>query len=145
MVQVTSGESPVSEGKSERSNPGITTRPSPRPVSDTVDRLIATVAAMGLTLFDVIDHSGGAAAVGLALRETRLVIFGNPVGGTPVMVASPLAALDLPLRVVVWDDEGQTRVSYTSPEALAIRYGLGADLVRNLRVVDAVTDAVVEP
>jgi len=128
----------------ERS-PDITTKTSSRSVSNTVDRLIATVAARGMTLFAVIDHSGDAAAVGLRLRETRLVIFGNPVGGTPVMVASPLAALDLPLRVLIWDDHGQTTVSSTSPEAFAVRYGLTSDLVANLRAIDSVTDAVVAP
>ena len=133
------------DGEPGWSNPEITTRTSARPVSETVERLVAIVAARGLTLFAVIDHSGGAAAVGLTLRETRVVIFGNPIGGTPVMVASPLAALDLPLRVLVWDDEGQTRVSYTSPEALAARYGLSSDMVGNLRAVDTVTDAAVAP
>lgn len=128
----------------ERS-PDITTKTSTRSVSDTVDRLIATIAAEGMTLFALIDHSGGAAAVGLRLRETRLVIFGNPVGGTPVMDASPLAALDLPLRVLVWDDHGQTSVSYTSPEALAVRYGLTSELMANLRAIDSVMDAVVAP
>jgi uncharacterized protein (DUF302 family) len=73
------------------------------------------------------------------------VIFGNPVGGTPVMVASPLSALDLPLKVLVWSDEGQTKVSYVSPDALAVRHHLTAEVVANLRGIDALTDALVAP
>ncbi len=73
----------------------------------------------GLTLFAIVDHnSGGAREVGLELRDTKLVIFGSPVAGTPVMVAAPLAALDLPLKVLIWNNEGHTQVSYTSVDAL---------------------------
>jgi uncharacterized protein (DUF302 family) len=71
------------------------------------------------------------------------VIFGSPAAGTPVMVAAPLAALDLPLKVLVWDDDGQTTVSYYSPDALAARHHLGADLAANLAAVNALTDALI--
>ena len=125
--------------------PGVTTKWSPRSVSETVDRLTSTIMARGLTLFAMIDHSGAAESVGLPLRGTKLIIFGSPASGTPVMVVSPLAALDLPLKVLVWDDDGQTRVSYTSPQTLAVRYRLGADLAANLHGIDAITDAVVAP
>jgi uncharacterized protein (DUF302 family) len=92
----------------------------------------------------VIDHSGEARAAGLELRDTKVVIFGNPAAGTPVMAAAPLAALDLPLKVLVWDDGGQTRLSYTGPDELAARYGLSGELASRLAAIDTVTDAVKE-
>jgi uncharacterized protein (DUF302 family) len=96
-----------------------------------------------LKLFAVIDHSGEARHAGLELRDTMVVLFGGPAAGTPVMVASPLAALDLPLKVLVWDDEGQTKVSYLDPAALAARYGLGPDYAGRLAGIHAITDALV--
>ncbi len=103
---------------------GITTKLSPGSVEDAVTRLSALIAAKGLKRFAVIDHSGEAEASGLELRETKVVVFGSPVAGTPVMEAAPLAALDLPLKVLVWADGDQTKLSYLSPRALAARYGL---------------------
>jgi uncharacterized protein (DUF302 family) len=97
-----------------------------------------------LKLFAVIDHSGEARHAGLELRDTMVVLFGSPAAGTPVMVASPLAALDLPLKVLVWDDEGQTKVSYIDPAALAARYGLAPELAGRLAGIHAITDALVE-
>jgi uncharacterized protein (DUF302 family) len=120
------------------------TKLSPWSVVDTVSRLQAVVAARGMKVFAVVDHSGEANAVGLELRETKLVIFGSPKAGTPVMVAAPLAALDLPLKVLVWADDSQTKVSYTAPRALATRYGLGEELAGRLAGIDAVTDAVID-
>ncbi len=96
-----------------------------------------------MKLFAVIDQSAEASKAGLLLRETTLVIFGSPRAGTPVMAAVPLAALDLPLKIVVWSDEGQTKVSYTSPAALAARYRLPSELAGNLAAVNALTDALV--
>lgn len=123
---------------------GITTKLSPRSVEETVGRLSEVVAAKGLKVFAVIDHSGEAARVGLELRETRVVIFGSPEAGTPVMAAAPLAALDLPLKALVWADRGQTKVSYASPAALAARYDLSEELAARLAGIDALTDAAVE-
>jgi uncharacterized protein (DUF302 family) len=100
-------------------------------------------AAKGLKVFAVIDHSGEAAAHGLELRDTKVVLFGSPVAGTPVMQAAPLAALDLPLKVLVWDEDGQTRVSYTAPSELAARYGLRDELAARLAGIDGLTDALV--
>jgi uncharacterized protein (DUF302 family) len=91
----------------------------------------------------VIDHSGEAEHAGLELRETKVVIFGAPAAGTPVMQAVPVAALDLPLKVLVWDDEGQTKLTYTSPAALAARYGLSDELAARLAAIDPLTDAVI--
>jgi uncharacterized protein (DUF302 family) len=121
---------------------GIVTKLSLLPVAGTVAKLTGMISARGIKLFAVIDQSAEARQAGLSLRETTLVIFGSPVAGTPVMAASPLAALDLPLKVLVWDDDGQTKVSYYSPDALAARYHLGADLAGNLAAVNALTDAL---
>jgi uncharacterized protein (DUF302 family) len=121
----------------------IVTKLSPRSVADTVAKLTGMISAKGMKLFAVIDQSAEARQVGLSLRETTLVIFGSPVAGTPVMAAAPLAALDLPLKVLVWDDEGQTRVSYYAPATLAARHHLGPELAGNLAGIDALTDALV--
>ncbi len=113
-------------------------------MADTVARLSAIVAAKGLKLLAVIDHSGEAEAVGLKLRDTKVVIFGSPEAGTPVMQAAPLTALDLPLKALVWLDEHQTKLSYTTPSALAIRYDLSEELGHRLAGIDAITDAVID-
>ena len=124
---------------------GIVTKLSPRSVPETVARLTGMLAAKEITVFAVIDQTAAARAVGLELRATTLVIFGNPAGGTPVMAAVPLAALDLPLKVLVWDDAGQAKVSYYAPATLAARHHLGPDLAAKLAVVDPLTDALVTP
>jgi uncharacterized protein (DUF302 family) len=117
---------------------------SPRSVTETVARLESLVAAKGMKLFAVINHSGEARDAGLELRETLLVVFGSPSAGTPVMEAAPLAALDLPLKVLVFDDNGQTKVTYTEPHALAARYGLNEELAKRLAGIDGLTDALVD-
>jgi len=122
---------------------GVVTKLSPRSVADTTTRMTDILAAKGVKLFTVIDQSAEARQVGLQLRDTTLVIFGNPQAGTPVMAASPMAALDLPLKVLVWDDGGQTKVSYYAPAELAARHGLGPDLEKNLAAIDSLTDALV--
>jgi|SRR5689334_10488671 len=122
---------------------GIVTKLSPRSVAETVSEFTGMISAKGIRLFAVIDQAAEARQDGLSLRETTLVIFGSPAAGTPVMEASPLAALDLPLKVLVWDDDGQTKVTYYSPAALAARYHLGAELAGNLAAIDALTDALV--
>jgi uncharacterized protein (DUF302 family) len=123
--------------------PGIVTKVSPRSVADTVSRLTHLCAEKGLRVFDVIDQRAAAKDVGLDLRETTLVLFGSPAAGTPVMVAAPLSALDLPLKVLVWDNDGQTNVTYTSPDALAARYDLSPDLSARLAGINPLTDALV--
>jgi uncharacterized protein (DUF302 family) len=122
----------------------IITKSSPRSVPETVQRMSELTSAKGLKLFTVIDHSGEAAAHGIDLRDTKVVVFGSPVAGTPVMQAAPLAALDLPLKVLVWDDDGHTRVSYTAPAELGARYGLNDELVGRLAGIDGLTDALIE-
>jgi uncharacterized protein (DUF302 family) len=123
----------------------ITTKVSPRPVPATVSRLTGILSAKGLRVFAVIDQAAEAGQAGLELRETVLVLFGNPAAGTPVMAAAPLAALDLPLKVLIWDDDGQTKVTYYGPAALAARYDLSPDLAANLAAIDPLTDALVAP
>ena len=134
---------PMATTESAQSSPDVITKPSPRSVAETVSRLTEILGTRGLKLFAVIDQRAEARQVGLELRETVLVIFGNPVQGTPAMVAAPLAALDLPLKVVVWADEAQTMVSYLAPEALAARYGLSPDLAHRLAGINTLTDALV--
>jgi uncharacterized protein (DUF302 family) len=124
---------------------GIITKSSPRTVGETVRRLEGLLAAKKITLFAVIDHSGAAKDNGLELRDTKVVIFGSPEAGTPVMQAAPLAALDLPLKVLIWADGQQTKVSYTAPMALAARYGLSDALGERLAATEALTDALVAP
>ena len=125
--------------------PGVVTKLSPRPVGDTVARLTDMLAAKGVKLFDTIDQRAAAREVGLDLRETVLMIFGNPAAGTPVMMAAPLSALDLPLKVLIWDDAGVTKVTYYGPAALSARYDLNADLTAKLAAIDPLTDALVAP
>jgi uncharacterized protein (DUF302 family) len=121
----------------------LTTKLSPHSVQDTVTSLCEIVSAKGLKVFAVIDHSGEARLVGLELRETKVVIFGSPQAGTPVMAAAPLAALDLPLKALVWADGEQTKISYTSPAALASRYQLSDELGARLAGIDGLTDAAI--
>jgi uncharacterized protein (DUF302 family) len=121
----------------------ITAKQSPWSVAETVERLESTIAAKGLKLFAVIDHSGEAEAHSLTLRDTKVVIFGSPQAGTAVMRARPLAALDLPLKVLVWDDDGDTLLTYTAPAELASRYGLDDELSARLAGIDPLTDAAV--
>ena len=135
---------PDSTSTADRSTDAtVTTKLSPRSVTDTIARLESVLTEKGLKLFAVVDHSGEARAVGLDLRDTKVVIFGSPQAGTPVMQAVPLAAIDLPLKVLVWADGDQTKVSYTAPRALAARYGLSDELSSRLAGIDAITDAVV--
>ena len=123
--------------------PDVTTKLSHLSVADTTSRLTGMITAKGMKLFGVIDQAAEARQVGLTLRETVLVIFGSPVAGTPVMAASPLSALDLPLKVLIWSDEGQTKVSYYALAALAARHQLPPELAGNLAGINGLTDALV--
>ena len=122
---------------------GIITKSTVGSVVDTVAALIEAVQERGMTVFATVDHSAEAQRHGLELRDTTVVIFGSPVAGTPVMQASPLAALDLPLRVLVWDDDGRTRISYTDPDVLATRHNLSDDLASRLAGIGPLTDGLV--
>ena len=119
------------------------TKASPGSVEETVARLADLVAARGMQVFAVVDHSGEAARVGLELRDTKVILFGSPAAGTPVMAAVPVSALELPLKVLVWDDDGQTKVTYTAPETLAERFGLPLELAGRLAGIGPLTDDLV--
>lgn len=123
-------------------HPEYTTKDSPWPVAETVHRLTSAMAERGITIFDTIDQRAAAESAGMALRETVLIVYGNPAAGTPVMDAAPMAALDLPLKLLVWDDNGRTRVSYPTPAVLAARYSLPEALARPLAGVEHLTDVV---
>ncbi|MBV9336770.1 MAG: DUF302 domain-containing protein [Solirubrobacterales bacterium] len=110
-------------------------------VGECVARLRATLEAKGLIVFAEFDHSGEARADGLELRDTRVVVFGNPRSGTPVMQEVPLAALDLPLKLLIYDDDGATTLAYLRPEALRERYGIPAALSAPLAGIDAIAEA----
>jgi uncharacterized protein (DUF302 family) len=121
---------------------GIVTKASPYSVEETLERLEALLREKGLAVFARVDHSGEAARVGLTMPPAQLVIFGSPRAGTPLMVASPLLALDLPLKALVWQDgAGQVQVSYNSTAYLASRHAIPADLVGNIAGIDALIAA----
>ena len=130
--------------RTEVGDAAVVTKLSPWSMADTLARLSAVVAARGMEVFAVIDHSGEARDVGLDLRDAKLVIFGSPSAATPVIEAEPLAALDLPLRVVVWEDGYQTLVSYPAPAAVARRYGLDGELADAHASIDALISAVID-
>lgn len=121
----------------------VITKLVPHSVEETLRKLKGLLDAMGLKLFAVIDQRAEARAVGLKLRATTLVIFGSPASGTPVMESEPLAALDLPLKVLIWSDGDQTKVSYVTPAALATRYHLSRELATNLTGIESLTSALV--
>ena len=132
-------EAPVDKGE------GIVTIASHHSVDETVEKLKGILQAKGVMIFAVVDHSGEAAKVGLAMPPTKLVIFGNPKAGTPLMLASPSTAIDLPLKILVAQDaQGKVWVSYNSPEYLAARHGLPKDLLPNIAVVGALAEKAAE-
>lgn len=122
--------------------PGIASIPSPYPVDETLSRLQDTIASKGLTLFAHVDHTAGAREVGLQMPPAHVLIFGHAKAGTPLMLASPLLALDLPLRVLVSEeDEGKVWVSYRTPEALLAHHPIPPELVRNVSGVEPLIKA----
>jgi uncharacterized protein (DUF302 family) len=125
---------------------GIVTLASPVSVAETLARLKAAIDAHGLTLFASIDHHGEAERAGLTMQEAHVVIFGSPRAGTPLMVASPLIALELPLRALVWQDQaGQVWVSYTDSVYLAERYGVPGDLAKNIAGIGPLIQGAMQP
>jgi uncharacterized protein (DUF302 family) len=118
------------------------TKDLPGTVDDAVSRLRALLQDRGVTVFAVIDQAAAAREVGLELRPTVLVVFGNPAAGTPVMAAAPEAALDLPLKVLIWDDGGRTRLAYYDPVLLAESQGVPHEVAAPLAAIDRLTDAL---
>jgi len=124
---------------------GIVKIPSHHSVDETVDKLKTILKSKGVTLFALVDHSGEAEKVGLKMPPTKLLIFGNPKGGTPLMLAAPSAAIDLPLKILIAEDaEGDVWISYNSPDYLKERHGLPPDLAPNIAVVQALAAAAGE-
>jgi uncharacterized protein (DUF302 family)/uncharacterized membrane protein YidH (DUF202 family) len=116
---------------------GIIDKPSNHTVDQTVDRLKNILQTKGIMLFALVDHSGEAEKVGMKMHPTKLLIFGNPKAGTPLMLAAPSIAIDLPLKILVWEDgQGKVWVSYNSPDYLKERHSLSQDLLQNIAVVE---------
>ena len=116
---------------------GIVKIPSRHSFDQTVDRLAATLRSRGVTLFALVDHSGEAEKVGLKMPPTKLLIFGNPKGGTPLMLAAPSVAIDLPLKILIAEDSrGKVWISYNSSEYLKARHDLPQNLLPNIAVVE---------
>jgi uncharacterized protein (DUF302 family) len=124
---------------------GIVDTPSSHSVEQTVDRLKNILQAKGISLFALVHHSGEAEKVGLKMRPTKLLIFGNPKGGTPVMLATPSVAIDLPLKILVWEDaEGKAWASYNSAEYLQQRHNIPDALLPNISGVRAIVEEAVQ-
>jgi uncharacterized protein (DUF302 family)/uncharacterized membrane protein YidH (DUF202 family) len=119
------------------SDNGIVNAPSRHSVDQTVEKLEAMLRAKGVALFALVDHSGEAAKVGMKMRPTKLLVFGNPKAGTPLMLAAPSSAIDLPLKILVWEDgESKVWISYNSPQFLQKRHGIPPELIPNIAVVE---------
>ena len=131
---------------SAQSSAGVITKPSDESVAETVDRLKRVIEDRGFTVFRVIDHSGTAERVGLQMPDSKLVMFGKPTVGAAVMLAAPLAGLDLPLRVLVWEDgNGAVSVSYNSPVFLAERYQIEGAQRAPFDAVASIVEAALGP
>jgi uncharacterized protein (DUF302 family) len=124
---------------------GVVTRPTTGTVAEAIERLLALLKARGVKVFAVIDHSGEADRVGQQLADTKLVLFGNPSAGTALMQTAPLVALDLPLKILIWERDDQAFLSYNDPSHLAERYGLPTEQAAVLSTVDALAHAIGQP
>jgi uncharacterized protein (DUF302 family) len=124
---------------------GIIDLPSPYTVPETLARLQTILKEKGVNVSALVDHSGEAAKAGLEMPPTQLLIFGNPKGGTPLMVAAPSTAIDLPLKALAWQDaQGKVWLSYNSPEYLQLRHGFPAELLKNISGIGALIHKAVE-
>ena len=124
---------------------GVVSKPCNHSVDETLQKLKELLQAKGVTLFAVIDHSGEAEKVGMKMRPTKLAIFGNPKAGTPLMLAAPSMAIDLPLKILIWeDDAGKVWASYNSAEYLQQRHDLPEELVQNLAAAEMLAAAAAE-
>jgi uncharacterized protein (DUF302 family) len=124
---------------------GLTQVASSHSVNETVKRLESILEERGLQVFALVDHSGEAEKVGMKMRPTKLLIFGSPKGGTPVMLAAPSIAIDLPLKALISEDEnGKVWITYNAPEYLQQRHGVPAELLKNISGVGALVAKAVE-
>ena len=126
-------------------NSGLINVPSNHSVDETVEKLKAILQSKAITLFALIDHSGEAAKVGMQMRPTKLLIVGNPKGGTPVMLAAPTSAMDLPLKILIWEDaQGKVWITYNNPAYLQERHNIPAELLPNVSVIEALAKSAAE-
>jgi len=124
---------------------GIVDKVSHHSVEDTVEKLKGILLSKGVMLFAIVDHSGEAEKVGMKMRPTKLLIFGSPKAGTPLMQAAPSVAIDLPLKILVWEDEqSKVWVSFNSPAYLQQRHGIPPELLQNIAVVESLAAKAAE-
>jgi uncharacterized protein (DUF302 family) len=122
---------------------GLVTAQSSHDFSTTLERLLTALKERGVAVFACIDHGGGAAGVGLQLRPTMVVIFGNPAAGTPLMQAGQTAGIDLPLKMLVWEDaDGSVNLTYNDPSWVAARHGLGSQVNQTVAKLNAFLETV---
>jgi uncharacterized protein (DUF302 family) len=126
-------------------NNGIVDKPANHSVDETVEKLKGILQSKGVALFAVVDHSGEATKVGMKMPPTKLLIFGSPKAGTPLMLASPSVAIDLPLKILIWEDaQGKAWLSYNSPAYLQERHSIPAELMQNIAVIEALASKAAE-
>ena len=126
-------------------NNGIVNRPTNHSVDETVEKLKGILQSKGVALFATVDHSGEAAKVGMKMPPTKLLIFGSPKAGTPLMLASPSVAIDLPLKILIWEDaQGKAWLSYNSPAYLQERHSIPAELMQNIAIIEALAAKAAE-
>jgi|ERR1700726_918172 len=124
---------------------GLIDLPSNHSVDETVEKLKAILQAKGVMLFALVDHSGEAAKVGMKMPPTKLLIFGNPKAGTPLMLAAPSIAIDLPLKILIWEDEhGKVWITYNSPAYLQKRHNVPAEVSPNIAVIETLAKKIAE-
>jgi uncharacterized protein (DUF302 family) len=135
----------MNEAAAPKADDGIVSLPSKYSVPETLDRLAAALQAKGIRVFARIDHSGEAEKVGLKMPPTQLLIFGNPKGGTPVMLAAPTSAIDLPLKALAWQDgEGKVWLSYNDAEYLRRRFALSEDDIKTIAGIGALLESALD-
>ena len=126
-------------------NNGIVDKPSNHSVDEIVEKLKQILQSKGVTLFATVDHSGEAAKVGMKMPPTKLLIFGSPKAGTPLMLATPSVAIDFPLKILIWEDtQGKVWVSYNSLSYLQERHGIPAELMQNIAVIETLAAKAAE-
>jgi uncharacterized protein (DUF302 family) len=124
---------------------GLIDKPSNHSLDETVKKFKGILEAKGITLFVLVDHSGEAAKAGMKMRPTKLLIFGIPKAGTPVMLAAPSSAIDLPLKILVWEDaQGKVWITYNSPSYLQKRHNLPPELLRNIAIIETLATKAAE-
>jgi uncharacterized protein (DUF302 family) len=126
-------------------NGGLINIPSNHSVEGTVEKLKAILQSKGITIFVLIDHSGEAIKAGMKMPPTKLLIFGNPKAGTPVMLAAPSSAIDLPLKILIWEDaQGKAWVTYNSPAYLQERHNIPVELLPSVSVIETLAKSAAE-